>query len=93
VLALEAAGTGVTSNCVCPGWVMTPLVKMQIERISGEKGISLEAAQAELVLDKHPTNEFIDPENLGSFCAFLSSEAAGQINGASLSMDLGWTAR
>jgi len=73
--------------------VLTPLVKKQIDRIAEEKGISLEEAQKMLTLDKHPTNEFVQPENLGSFCVFLSTEAAGQINGASLSMDLGWTVR
>jgi len=92
-IALESAGKGVTSNCVCPGWVRTPLVQKQVERIAAEKKISLEEAQAILVLDKHPVNEFVEPENLGAFCVFLASEPASQINGASLSMDLGWTVR
>jgi len=92
-IALEAAGRGVTSNTICPGWVHTPLVKKQIERISSERGISLDEAQKVLTLDKHPTNEFVEPENLGNFAVYLSTDAAGQINGAALSMDLGWTVR
>mmetsp|Transcript_68172 Transcript_68172/g.137131 ORF Transcript_68172/g.137131 Transcript_68172/m.137131 type:complete len:229 (-) Transcript_68172:153-839(-) len=30
-VALEAAGSGVTCNAICPGWVLTPLVQTQIE--------------------------------------------------------------
>src|SRR3546814_6464507 len=31
VTALETAGAGITCNAICPGWVLTPLVKKQIE--------------------------------------------------------------
>jgi 3-hydroxybutyrate dehydrogenase len=37
--------------------------------------------------------EFVEPENLGAFAVFISSDAAKQINGANLSMDVGWTTR
>ncbi|ODM90125.1 D-beta-hydroxybutyrate dehydrogenase, partial [Orchesella cincta] len=57
-VALEAAGTGVTSNCICPGWVLTPLVQQQVEKISKDKGISFEAAKMELLLEKQPSGEF-----------------------------------
>jgi 3-hydroxybutyrate dehydrogenase len=93
VIALEAAGTGVTSNTICPGWVLTPLVKMQIERISKEKGISIEEASNQLVLDKHPSPDFITPEKLGSLAVYLSSDDASLMTGAALSMDAGWTTR
>ncbi|CAL8087208.1 unnamed protein product [Orchesella dallaii] len=91
VVALEAAGTGVTSNCICPGWVLTPLVQQQVERISEEKGISYEAAKLQLLLEKQPSGEFVKPEDLGAFAVFLGSDAASQITGAALSMDGGWT--
>ncbi|CAL8087839.1 unnamed protein product [Orchesella dallaii] len=90
-VALEAAGTGVTSNCICPGWVLTPLVKQQIERISKEKAISFDAAKMELLLEKQPSGEYVDPEDLGAFAVFLSTDAASQVTGAALSMDGGWT--
>lgn len=44
-VALEAAGTGVTSNAICPGWVLTPLVKKQVEKISKDKQISFDEAK------------------------------------------------
>jgi len=47
VVALEnaAAGTGVTCNAVCPGWVLTPLVYKQVVARAEERGISIEAAK------------------------------------------------
>lgn len=92
-VALEAAGTGVTSNCICPGWVLTPLVQKQIEKISQDKRISLDAAKMKLLMEKQPSGEFVKPEDLGEFAVFLSSDSACQITGAALSMDGGWTAR
>jgi len=90
-VALEAAGTGVTSNAICPGWVLTPLVKKQIEKISKDKGISFDEAKMELLLEKQPSGEFVDPEDLGAFAVFLSSGASSQVTGAVLSMDGAWT--
>lgn len=92
-VALESAGTGVTSNCICPGWVLTPLVQKQIEKISNDKQISLDEAKMQLLLEKQPSGEFVKPEDLGDFAVFLSTNAASQITGASLSMDGGWTSR
>ena len=41
-LALETARTGVTSNAICPGWVLTPLVQKQIDARAANEGISIE---------------------------------------------------
>lgn len=92
-VALEAAGTGVTSNCICPGWVLTPLVQKQIEKIAQDNRISIDEAKMDLLLEKQPSGEFVKPEDFGEFAVFLSSDAACQITGASLSMDGGWTSR
>ena len=37
VVGLETAGSGVTCNAVCPGWVRTPLVEKQISDFSGSR--------------------------------------------------------
>ena len=42
VVGLETAGSGVTCNAVCPGWVLTPLVEKQISDIAAERHISAE---------------------------------------------------
>jgi 3-hydroxybutyrate dehydrogenase len=93
VTALETAGTGVTANAICPGWVRTALVEKQITAIAREKGLDQEAAARELLAEKQPSLQFVTPEQLAAMAVFLASDAAAQITGASLSVDGGWTAR
>jgi 3-hydroxybutyrate dehydrogenase len=93
VVGLETAGSGVTCNAVCPGWVPTPLVEKQIGDIAAEKHISQEDATKELLAEKQPSLQFVSPAQLGGTVAFLCSPAADQITGTAISVDGGWTAR
>jgi 3-hydroxybutyrate dehydrogenase len=93
VVALEAAGSGVTCNAVCPGWVRTPLVEKQIGDLASSKQISQEDAIEELLGEKQPSRTFVTPEQLGGTIAFLCSPAADQITGTTVSVDGGWTAQ
>lgn len=93
VVALENAGTGITSNTICPGWVHTPLVQKQIEAMAEEQGISVEAATEKLLIEKQPSKQFATPEQMGELAAFLSSGAAAQITGTAIPVDGGWTAQ
>ncbi len=92
VTALETAGTGVTCNAICPGWVKTPLVEKQIEARAKTGGIPIAQAERDLLLEKQPSGQFTTPEQIGEFVAFLCSEAAANITGSSLPMDGAWTA-
>ena len=93
VAALETAGSNITCNAICPGWVLTPLVEKQIrERASREK-ISVDQAEAELLSEKQPSHEFATPDQIGALSVFLCSDAAAQITGAALPVDGGWTAQ
>jgi len=93
VVGLETAGTGVTANAVCPGWVRTPLVEKQIADIAAERKIRQETAAAELLGGKQPSGAFVTPEQLGGTVAFLCSPAADQITGTAIAVDGGWTAQ
>lgn len=93
VVGLETAGTGVTCNAVCPGWVRTPLVEKQIVDIAAQQGIGLKNAERELLAEKQPSMEFVSPAQLGGVVAFLCSDAADQITGTAISVDGGWTAQ
>ncbi|MGY2904163.1 3-hydroxybutyrate dehydrogenase [Bradyrhizobium sp. URHC0002] len=93
VVGLETAGSGVTCNAVCPGWVRTPLVEKQISDMAAERGISQKTATDELLAEKQPSLEFASPEQLGGTVAFLCSDAADQITGTAISVDGGWTAQ
>jgi 3-hydroxybutyrate dehydrogenase len=93
VVGLETAGTGITANAVCPGWVLTPLVEKQIADIATQKKISLEEAKQGLLGQKQPSQAFVTPEQLGGTVAFLCSPAADQITGTAIAVDGGWTAQ
>ena len=93
VVALENAERGITCNAICPGWVETPLIQAQIDRIAKEQSLSNEDAKVELVRHKQPSLRFVQPEQIGALAAFLCSDAASQITGASLPVDGGWTAQ
>ena len=93
VTALETAQTGITANAICPGWVLTPLVQKQIDAIAARDGITEPEARIKLLAEKQPSLDFVTPAQLGELAAFLSSDAAAQIRGSSISVDGGWTAR
>jgi len=91
VTAIEAGGTGVTCTAICPGFVLTPLVQKQIDDIAAKENISKDDAAARL-LEKHPSHQFVLPEQVAGLAVFLCSDAAAQITGVPLSIDGGWTA-
>jgi 3-hydroxybutyrate dehydrogenase len=92
VVALDHANHGITSNAICPGWVLTPLVQKQIEDKAKASGISVQQAKEDLLKEKQPMLQFSTPEDLGALTVFLCSEHAKTITGVAIPMDGGWTA-
>ncbi|MEV8454672.1 3-hydroxybutyrate dehydrogenase [Streptomyces sp. NPDC052095] len=92
VVALEAAEHGVTSNCVCPGYVRTPLVENQIADQARTHGISEEDVVGRVMLERSAIKRLIEPEDVAEAVLWLCGPRTGHITGTSLSMDGGWTA-
>ena len=92
--AVEGAPLGITVNAVCPGAVMTDLVRNQAPQLveSYGGGISEEEALERAFLTAMPSRTFIEPQEVGRLCAYLCSDAARSINGAPISIDGGWAA-
>jgi 3-hydroxybutyrate dehydrogenase len=93
VTAIELAGSGITANAICPGWVLTPLVEKQLEDRAKREHKSLEEVKHALLAEKQPLVQFSTPAQIGALAAFLCSEAASTITGAPLSIDGGWVAQ
>jgi len=93
VTALDTAGTGVTCNAICPGWVLTPLVQKQVDNLAATEGIPVEQAKRELLAEKQPGGEFVTPDQIGAYAVFLCSDAARTVTGAQIQIDGGWTAQ
>ena len=91
-LALELATDRITANCISPGYVWTPLVENQIPGTMEARGLTREQVINDVLLQRQPTKQFVQPEDVGAMAAFLCSDAAAQITGANMSMDGGWTA-
>lgn len=92
-VALETATTGITSNAICPGWVLTQLVQKQIDDRAARENITVTQAQNELLGEKQPSLQFTTVEQLGGLAVFLCSPAADQVRGVAWAMDGGWTAQ
>src|SRR5579872_3951989 len=92
--ALEGAPIGTTANAVCPGAVLTDLVKSQAQDLvrSYGGGISEEEAMARAFLTNMPTRRFIQPEEIAQLITYLCTDAARSITGAAIAIDGGWTA-
>jgi 3-hydroxybutyrate dehydrogenase len=91
-VALEGGDKGVTSNCICPAYVRTPLVENQIADQARTHGISEEEVIEKIMLTEPAIKRLIEPEEVAEFAAFLCTPEASFINGASLVMDGGATA-
>ena len=92
VIALEGAAHGVTSNCVNPAYVRTPLVEAQITAQAASHGMPEAQVVDEVMLAPVAVKRLVEPEEVAEMVAYLCSPPASFITGASMVMDGGWTA-
>lgn len=93
VTALEGGPHGVTSNCVDPGYVRTPLVTKQIADQARTHGIDEDKVVADILLKESAIKRLVEPEEVASLVTWLASPDAVMVTGASYTMDGGWSAR
>lgn len=86
-LAMEVANQNITVNAVCPGTTPTDLV----HGVGKAAGIP-EADVLARFSARHLTGRPITSEDIANAVAWLASDAAGRVNGASLFVDDGWHA-
>ncbi len=93
VTALEGAPHGVTSNCVNPGYVRTPLVTKQIADQARVHNIDEDQVVTDILLKESALKRLVEPEEVASLVGWLTSPDAGMVTAATYTMDGGWSAR
>lgn len=93
VTALEGGPHGVTSNCINPAYVRTPLVEKQIADQAALHGIPESEVVEKVMLTETAIKRLIEADEVASLAGWLASDRAGMVTGASYTMDGGWTAR
>jgi NAD(P)-dependent dehydrogenase (short-subunit alcohol dehydrogenase family) len=82
-LALDCARQNIRVNAVLPGWTRTRLVEewfaMQPDPEAAERS----------VLDAHPTRRIATPAEIAAVVAFVASDDASAMTGASVAVDCG----
>jgi 3-hydroxybutyrate dehydrogenase len=89
VVALEGAPHGVTSNCVNPAYVRTPLVTAQLADQASIHGLTEAEVLDKILLEPVAVKRLIEPAEVAELVALLCGPASA---GSSLVLDGGWTA-
>jgi len=92
VVALEGAPHGVTSNCVNPAYVRTPLVTAQLADQAATHGLSESEVLDKVLLEPVAVKRLIEPDEVAELVAMLCGPASASITGSSFALDGGWTA-
>lgn len=93
VTALEGGPHQVTSNCVNPGYVRTPLVTKQIVDQAKVHGIGEDDVVTQILLKESSIKRLVEPSEVASLVGWLASSQSGMVTGAAYTMDGGWSAR
>jgi len=92
VVALEGAPHGVTSNCVNPAYVRTPLVTAQLADQAATHGLTESEVLEKVMLEPVAVKRLIEPDEVAELVALLCGPASASITGSSFLLDGGWTA-
>ncbi len=89
-IAIDHGAAGVRANCVCPGWVRTPMGDAEMDALAGRLGRSREDAYSEVTTDV-PLRRPSTPEEIAATIAWLLSAEASYVNGVVMPVDGGHT--
>jgi NAD(P)-dependent dehydrogenase (short-subunit alcohol dehydrogenase family) len=82
-VAAQVAGSGVTANAVCPGFVRTDMTAASVQNIVARTGRTAAEAEA-AIAQMSPLGRLLEPDEVAFAVAFLAAPEAAAINGQSL---------
>jgi 3-hydroxybutyrate dehydrogenase len=88
--ATEGGEHGIRANVICPGYVLTPLVRRQIPQLAKEKGISEEDVKRTIFLKDTVDGEFSTEADIAEAALFLAAFPSNALTGQSLVVSHGW---
>jgi NAD(P)-dependent dehydrogenase (short-subunit alcohol dehydrogenase family) len=89
-IALDYGPLGVRANCICPGWIRTPMADGEMDELAELRETDREGAYG-LVAAPVPLRRPGSPDEIASAVAWLASEEAGFTTGAVIAIDGGNT--
>src|SRR5216683_6721524 len=92
VVALETAGQDITCNAICPGTVPTPAIEERLAAFMEKEGLARAEAVKAFMASRQPSGRFVEPEGVAALIALLCGPAGGDITGAAIPIDGGWSA-
>ena len=87
-VAAEVAGTSITANAVCPGYVRTEMTDRSVARIAEKTGRSRDQA-TEAIVSSSPLGRLIEPGEVAAAVDYLCSAEAAAVNGQVIVIDGG----
>ena len=87
-IANDYGPRGVRANCVCPGWVRTPMADEDMDEIAAGWATDREGAYR-LTSSSTPLRRPADPDEIAAVIAFLAGPGASYVNGATIPVDGG----
>jgi NAD(P)-dependent dehydrogenase (short-subunit alcohol dehydrogenase family) len=82
-MAIDHGPEGVRVNCICPGWIETPMSQPFLDENPGGREFAGKIA---------PMGRIGQPEDVAEVAVFLASDESRFVTGAAYSVDGGWTA-
>jgi NAD(P)-dependent dehydrogenase (short-subunit alcohol dehydrogenase family) len=83
-LAMDYGRMGIRANCICPGFIETPLFRATL-------GSEAFAGQREHMREQHQTGRFGEPEEVAGVAFFLASDDSSFVTGQAITVDGGYT--
>ena len=80
-VAVSYAEQGVRCNCICPGWVDTPMNRDLAEEVGGMDKL------AEIIKRQQPLGRLISTREVASVALFLASDESSAVTGSAVYVD------